>query len=141
MRRIDTDDPKAPRRRELAKNRARRYRARQAKGITLPPREPVDALTLKQRNCVEARRYRERVRTGQKVPTPKPKTHSVPEITPHEVEGRTGYWRAVHANGLVQIVQGTRARALREVRKQVSRLNEFEAWCRAHSVNDRLRLL
>lgn len=63
----------------------------------------------------------------------KRRKHTRPPLVPHEVAGQPGYWRAVHATGLVQIVHGTRAEALHKVQAQVDRLNAFEHYCTHHA--------
>lgn len=65
----------------------------------------------------------------------------MPDLVPCEVEGRPGYWRAIHANGLVQTVQGPKCKAVKAVAKVVARMNAFEAWCRHRSTMEHLELL
>lgn len=64
-----------------------------------------------------------------------------PALVACEVAGIGGYWRAVHANGLVQTIHGSRQEAQRAVDKVVSRMNAFEDWCRRRSINERHKLL
>lgn len=75
-------------------------------------------------------------------PLPKKHYHPIPPLVACEVEGRTGYWRAIHSNGLVQTVQGPRTEAERKVRVVVARLNAFEVWCRTPNAGiNRIKLL
>lgn len=67
--------------------------------------------------------------------------HPLPTLVPCEVEGRAGYWRAIHSNGLIQTVQGTQAEALRKVQAVVDKMNAFEAWCRRRPKKQRIALL
>lgn len=64
-----------------------------------------------------------------------------PTLVPCEVEGHAGYWRAIHANGLVQTVKGTKKAAQKAVAKVVRRMNAFESWCRHHPCTEHLKLL
>ena len=56
--------------------------------------------------------------------------HPMPQLVAVEVDGKPGYWRAIHHNGMVQTVLGTRTEAYRKVRAIVDKLNAFEEWCR-----------
>lgn len=64
-----------------------------------------------------------------------------PKIVACELDGRRGYWRAIHPNGLVQTVKGTHAEAVRRVKQVVDRLNAFEEWCRRPTASQRIKLL
>lgn len=64
-----------------------------------------------------------------------------PTLVACEVAGVGGYWRAIHANGLVQTVHGSRHQAQRAVDKVVSRMNAFEEWCRRRLRKERIQLL
>lgn len=72
-------------------------------------------------------------KTTRKFPTPK--------ITPCEVDGQPGYFRAVFADGSTQITQGPRARALAEIRKRVAYVNAREDYFRHHSAMMKIKLL
>jgi hypothetical protein len=65
----------------------------------------------------------------------------MPELVACEVDGRSGYWRAIHSNGLVQTVKGTKKAATRAVAKVVRRMDAFESWCRHRPCTEHLRLL
>jgi hypothetical protein len=65
----------------------------------------------------------------------------MPDLVACEVDGRSGYWRAIHANGLVQTVKGTKRAAERAVAQVVRRMNAFESWCRHHPCTEHLKLL
>lgn len=64
-----------------------------------------------------------------------------PALVACEVAGVGGYWRAVHANGLVQTVHGSRQTAQLAVDKVVSRMNAFGEWCRRRPRKERIQLL
>ena len=67
--------------------------------------------------------------------------YPTPKLVAVEVEGRAGYWRAIHSNGLVQTVYGSHAEAVRKVRVIVDKMNAFETWCRERPKKQRIKLL
>jgi hypothetical protein len=78
-------------------------------------------------------------RKKNKAPTTR-RRHPMPELVACDVDGRSA-WRAVHGNGMVQTVVGTKEVATRRVRAVVDRLNAFEEWCRRVPTHQRIELL
>lgn len=66
---------------------------------------------------------------------------ALPKLTPCEIGGCAGYWRAEYANGLVHVVKGSRAEAEAAVRKVLQRAAAREAWFKSKSTKLSLRLL
>jgi hypothetical protein len=96
------------------------------------PSGPAPLATKRAQDRRTAKRYRDKITDR--------KTHSMPELVPVVVSGRSA-WRAVHDNGMVQTVIGNKRDASRRVRAVVDRLNAFDAWCRRTPTHQRIELL
>lgn len=101
-----------------------------SEGFDLP--RTLDTKHQQGRDAARAYRTRKKLRA---------QFHETPVLVAVEVNGVSGYWRAIHSNGLVQTVFGTHTEAARKVAVIVDKLNAFEVWCRHVPTKQRIKLL